>query len=146
MKKLLTVFVFLMMVALVGCQPKYTITLNTQTDITSYVEITYTELLQKMADGDDILLYISSETCTSCEAFKPLIEAVIVDRDLVVYKIEAGASFIPDNDEVPYRYTPSLVIIQAGEVKDTFHPLDNPEFFADQDGIEQFFDQFILPN
>ena len=56
----------------------------------SYHELSYDEEMQKMEQKETFVLYIGSSNCSACEKFKPTLEQVITEYDLMVYYIDVA--------------------------------------------------------
>lgn len=142
MKKILLLLSLVLVTFITGCQKIVKITLESS-DLTTYVEIDSDDLVEKLNAKVDFMLYISSETCTSCAEFKPILESVIEDFGVKVYKIEAGELFKPNNNYIAYQFTPTIVIISDGEEVKKINPVDDATYFTDYEGFVKFYNKYI---
>ena len=85
----------------------------------SLVEIDSTELREKIEDDEDFILVFTNTTCSHCAMYKPILQEVLVDYDLVAYEIvtdhvkEEDISFL--NTVASISGTPTTVFIKDGE-------------------------------
>lgn len=142
MKKLMLFISLALFTFLVGCQKITKISLETS-DATTYVEIDSDDLVEKLNAKADFMLYISSETCTSCAEFKLILESIIQNKDIKVYKIEAGELFKPNNDYIAYQFTPTIVIISDGDELIKIDGVEDSKIFKDYDSFIKFYDKYI---
>lgn len=142
MKKLISFGTLLLFAFLVGCQSIVKITLET-TDLMTYMEIDSDDLVEKLDMKADFMLYISSKTCTSCAEFKPILESLIEEKNVLIYQIEADDLFKPSNNYIPYQFTPTIVIIRDGEEVIKINPIDDAKYFKDYEGFIKFYDKYI---
>jgi len=142
MKKIVLFLSFFLFVFILGCQKITPITLETS-NLETYVEIDSDELVAKLNANEDFMLYISSVTCTSCAEFKPILDLVIQNKDVKIYKIEAGEFFLPSNNYIPYEFTPTIVIISDGIELIKINPVNEGITFEDYDNFIQFYDKYI---
>lgn len=142
MKKIMLFITLVLFTFLVGCQKITKISLETM-DATTYVEIDSDDLVEKLNAKADFMLYISSVTCTSCAEFKPILESIIQNKDVKVYKIEAGELFKPNNDYIPYQFTPTIVIISDGAELIKIDGVEDSKIFKDYDSFIKFYNKYI---
>ena len=82
------------------------------------VEISYDELVQKMENKDTFVLLISQTTCSHCEAYKPKLDKVAKEYNIIVYYIEAD--LLSDSQTsgllnyFSYRGTPQTIFVIDG--------------------------------
>ena len=142
MKKLFLSFTFILFVFMISCQKITPITLE-YGNLETYIEIDSDELVEKLNANEDFMLYISSVTCTSCEEFKPILELVIQNKDVKIYKIEAGELFKATNDYIPYQFTPTIVIIRDGKELVKIDGVNDNKSFENYEGFMKFYDKYI---
>lgn len=111
MKKLFIVIMLSLSIVLTGCGGP-----------TTYDEIGFDELMQKIDNKEDFLLLIGSATCTACKSFKPTINKVIKDYKLDIKYIDVNKITDSESDELlahfRFRGTPIIVFVENGEEKD----------------------------
>ncbi len=115
MKKKILLVLALLLFTLTGCAK------------TTYSEIKLDELGKKIENKESFALVIGSETCSACEAYRPIMEQVISKYNLTIYYIniyplttEQKAKLV---SYVYYSNTPTTVFFTDGEVKDTHNNL-----------------------
>lgn len=134
MKKFIVVIsVFLLMVT--GCGSK----------LTSYQEISFTELEKMLEKKEDFVLFIGSSECSHCQSYKPKLEAIIKVNQVKVYYIDISKLSIEENEKlmetIPFTGTPYTVFFENGSLKEVG---DNHEIYTisgdrDIDYIEDVF-------
>lgn len=84
----LTIIIILIIVCL-GC---LLIVLNSvfssKEKYTTYIDINYEELMNKIDNSDSFILFIYQLGCTHCESFKPKLNEVIKKYNLKIYAID----------------------------------------------------------
>ncbi len=144
MRKLLLFTTMSLCLVLLACQSNAQITLETMNNAQSYLEISKSQLENKLEAGDDFMLIISSASCSSCADFLPILNDVIQTYDIVIYKIEEDEDFDRDNGLVAYEYTPTIVIIKDGEVVKSIDAFKNEAYFSSYDGFMGFYSKYVL--
>lgn len=81
---------------------------------TTYKDITLDEYETKISDKDSFVLFIYSNTCSACKAFKPVLNGVIKERHLIIYGLEYGL-ITSDSSISKIKYTPTIIIYDKGE-------------------------------
>lgn|GEM_PF-1188255 len=103
----------------------------------TWVDIDAAGLEAKLAAEADFILVVSSETCSSCAEFKPVLDAAVATYGIVLYKIEAGSAFPGTNDVFDYEYTPTVAVFRDGvaigvvDPDRLSHPFESLERFLD---------------
>jgi hypothetical protein len=123
---------------LIGCGSQPSMNINIDPSREGVTEITASELETLKASGVDFILYISSVTCSSCAEFRPFLDQFIRDSGFQVYKIETGDAFPQTNSIIAYEFTPSLVLVSNGEVRDLIQSLDDPKPFSSVAELEKY--------
>jgi thiol-disulfide isomerase/thioredoxin len=145
MRKLLCLSVLSFLIFLLsGCQKGEKISLDSTVYVTSYEPILFADLESLLLDQADFALYISSESCSSCQAFIPILSSVISEYQIRVLQIEANQSFLTDNDLVSYNYTPTFVIFKAGEIISQIDPIVAELTFASQEAFLKHLSKYII--
>jgi len=142
LKKIILAITLILFLSLMGCQKITPITLETS-DLDSYIEIDSDQLVLMLNNEFDFMLYISSVTCTSCAEFSPILESVIKNYNVKVYKIEAGEYFKSNNPYLPYEFTPTVVIIDNGEVFVQIDAVKDIKTFESYDHFIKFYQKYI---
>lgn len=91
--------------------------------LTTYEEISYDEFTQKMENKDDFILFIGSETCQHCAAFKDTVNSVVKNYQIKIYYIDINKFDENQNNKfktiINFSGTPTTVFIKGGsELKD----------------------------
>jgi len=145
MRKILMLLLFSIIFSLISCTNSQAILLEPYENAQTYVDISSSELAAKMDSGSSFMLYISSESCSSCAEFKIILDTVIQEKLVKIYKIEAGAGFITSNTMIPYSYTPSIAIIKDGKVVDLIDAVEQYSSFSTYEGFIKYYNKYILP-
>lgn len=150
MKKYVSIFFsfLLMLLMVVGCScdkdkddDKASLGIGDM-NATSYVELASLDALKtKVENEDSFVLYVYMIGCEHCRNFKPILDHVIDERNLIVYGIEF--SHIVNYDELSrVDGTPSLVVYDEGEILTITDPDRNSTYFKNYDGLKLFFDKY----
>jgi len=142
MKKILMAILMISLLFLSGCRNKPVLTALTSPGVTSSELISYSELETKMNAKASFILYVSSETCSSCRDFKPYLDAFIVETSVVIYQIEAFEQLPIDNSLIPFTYTPTLFFIENGEIVKTADPISEEDAFSSTEAFTTFFESY----
>lgn len=109
MKKILILFITLFMFTACGNK--------------TYDEISYDELNKMLEDKQDFILFIGSDTCSACNAYKGTLNDVIEEYGTDVKYIDlASLSEAQESSLIskfPITGTPTTVFITNGEEEDT---------------------------
>lgn len=141
-KKFILSLIVIPFIFITACQKITPISLETG-DYTTYYELNSDQLVEKLNNQDDFLLYISSVTCTSCAEFKPILEQVIAANKVKIYKIEADEFFKPSNHYISYQFTPTIVIIENGKELMKVNAVDDAKVFESYDQFMKFYQKYI---
>lgn len=107
----------------------------------SYVDLSLSELNNKIIDKDSFVLYVYNPTCQGCIMFKPVIEKVIKDKNLIIYSIVNYN--ISDSHELSgLRGTPSLVVYKDGEILVTTDNAKDSNYFKNDKGFISFLEKY----
>jgi len=91
------------------------------------IELSYTELQEKITNKDSFILVISQKECAHCAAYKPILKEVLTKHDLYAYELVSDTLTKEENaklkDIANYSGTPTTVFIVDGEEKNTAHRL-----------------------
>lgn len=114
MKKILTMITMLFLViGLTGCSK-----------FTTYTELTYTELEEKLNNKDSFVLVLGSSTCSACAMYKETMEKVITDKQVEVFYIALDKLGDEDYSKVYSKFlvlsTPTTVFIKDGVETTTY--------------------------
>lgn len=103
--------------------PKATMETTTATEITQTLS---TDLLAKIENGDSFLLFAGSTSCTTCMAFKPLLNQFVSEYGKKIYYFSAEETDSDDKNELK---TALGGTVESGKVI-----LQVPQLFAFVDG------------
>ncbi len=88
------------------------------------VRIQYDELKEKIDNEESFILVYSSDTCANCQTYKPKLEEILLDNDLVAYEVveqdyttEEQIAFVKSIAST--SGTPTTVFIKDGEEENT---------------------------
>ena len=145
MRKGLTGFgLGLMMMVLWACTPSDRLDLSAENTVDAPIVIDQEQLGAKIASGDSFALLITSVWCSTCQDFSPLLDEIIVQRQIVVYEIVIEDGFATDNPLVPYQYTPTFVLWKNGEICVQIDPISHPGTFNSVRSFESFLKKWVL--
>lgn len=141
MKKIFATFISLLMLfSISSCGNKVEkFEIETSEGITATVELTKDELIEKINNQDDFVLFLSQPNCGACANFKPIINEYISQKGIVIYKIETIVG-----DLIDYKYTPTLAIFNAGEVVKSIDPMTKESVFSSVDNLNDFVEQWCI--
>ncbi|MFA6935989.1 MAG: thioredoxin family protein [Bacilli bacterium] len=141
MKKIFATFISLLMLfSISSCGNKVEkFEIETSEGITATVELTKDELIEKINNQDDFILFLSQPTCEACANFKPIINEYVTQKGIVIYKIETIVG-----DLIDYKYTPTLAIFNAGEVVKSIDPMTKESVFSSVDNLNDFVEQWCI--
>lgn len=141
MKKIFATFISLLMLfSISSCGNKVEkFEIETSEGITATVELTKDELIEKINNQDDFVLFLSQPTCWACANFKPIINEYVSQKGIVIYKIETIVG-----DLIDYKYTPTLAIFNAGEVVKSIDPMTKESVFSSVDNLNDFVEQWCI--
>jgi hypothetical protein len=127
-----------------GCTAKEKIDISASSNVNTFSEINVSELELMMEEKQDFVLLISSESCSGCTDFIPILKEIISDEQITVYKIEKGADYSPQNDVLPYEFTPTFVVFSGGEVASKIDAFNNPDEFFSQSAFLEYLEQYVV--
>jgi len=104
---------------------------------TTYKQLSLEEV-DTMVDNDEtFLLYIFDTYCGTCNGFKPKLQSIIDEKNLIVYGLEAVE--ITDNHDLKsIKVGPSVALYENGEIVYKTSYEKNPELFDTKEGFESF--------
>lgn len=86
--------------------------------LTTYKEISYKDVVDKIASNDKFTLFIGSAKCTHCLTYKRTLNRVISDYNIEVYYIDNSKLSDTEraylNSHIPFTATPTIVVIDKG--------------------------------
>ncbi|MDD3122247.1 MAG: hypothetical protein PHC62_01890 [Candidatus Izemoplasmatales bacterium] len=141
MKKFLFLFTLLFSFFLLGCSNP-SMTALTSSNIDAPISIRYDELVDMLARSESFVLYISSDTCSSCLEFKPILDSFIASSTVVIYQIEASSELPLDNLLIPFTFTPTIVFVEDGVIVNQSDPISNEVVFSDYKSFSKYFYSF----
>lgn len=91
--------------------------------LTTYEELNYNELMNKIEQKEDFILMIGSSQCSHCSAFKKTLEKVIENYQIKIYYINIYNLTDEEDKELSKHFyfsgTPTTVFVENGtELKD----------------------------
>ena len=114
--------------------------------IESKVDITYEELESKINNKEDFILYIYDESCEACNNFEPILNTYIKNNKAQIYAIDSML-IKTSNSLIPYSYTPTLGLIDNGEVKYKIDGVSEENIFSSYSSFENYLkDKITLSN
>jgi len=143
MKKFLVVLSIALTFALVSCQNGAKLTVTMDYQVTETEIISAQTLSDMLANKETFILYVSSETCLSCQEFEPILMDFIQINHVLVYEIESSSQFSTNNGILDYEFTPTIFFILEGNVIHSADPLSDDSAFADASGFAEFFDNWV---
>lgn len=143
MRKIYVIAFLVSVLVLIGCAKTPSFEAKTDSEVESWIDISYANLESVMNDETRFILLISSETCQSCIEFEPILQSFIDETDVVIYRIEANRDFPTDNELFPYQYTPTLHLVENGTSLYSFDPIKNKNVFDSLSNFQAFIDKYI---
>ncbi len=143
LKKRFIIIILLLTLLLTGCNNIEKVDILSSSTIVETQSVTYEDLIILYDSGEDFILYISSETCSSCQDFAPIMKSYIETYHVPVFQIESGSLFPTDNQYIPYQFTPTIVIVDTKSILIQVDPLEDENIFADLDNLTDFFNKYI---
>ena len=92
----------------------------------------------KVKNGDSFVLFIYMNGCGHCKNFKPILDHVIDERNLIVYGIEISHVYGYKGLE-SIKGTPYMVVYKDGEV---LAIAEDNKYYKNYEGLESFFDEY----
>lgn len=100
--------ILILILLLAGCGSK----------LTTYNEIDYKKLQNKLDSKQSFILFIGSSTCSHCASFKVTLDKVIKDYQIDVSYIDIAKLSEDDrnlmNSKIQFKYTPTVIFIEKG--------------------------------
>lgn len=116
MKKILVLITLLFCVGgLTGCGGK----------LTTYTELTYTQLEEKLNNKDSFVVVLGSSTCSMCTQYKKTMDKVIRKNQVEIFYIDIAKLSDEDLPKFESKYvisgTPTTVFIKDGKEQSTYN-------------------------
>ncbi|HOW38529.1 MAG TPA: thioredoxin family protein [Bacillota bacterium] len=143
-KGLIGLGLVLMVLVLWACTPSDRLDLSAENTVDAPIVIDQEQLGAKIAAGDSFALLITSVWCSTCQDFSPLLNEIIVQRQIIVYEIVIEDGFAADNPLVPYQYTPTFVLWKNGEIWTKIDAVSQPKTFDSVRSFESFLKKWVL--
>lgn len=87
------------------------------------IELSFSELQEKIANKDSFILVITQTDCPHCAEYKPTLKSVLADYDIIAYEIDEtklnAEEFGRLKDIANTSGTPATIFIENGEEKST---------------------------
>lgn len=107
-----------------------------------FIELDDTEeLITKIDNKDSFVLLVYASWCPHCMNFKPILNSVIQENNLIVYAIQSSKISGVESLE-PIDGIPSLALYDKGEIVLITDPSIDYEFFSSTTGLKSFFDKY----
>lgn len=111
------VCLLVLLLLLTGCNKKFT---------KGEVKTAYADKVLEMLENDEsFIVYIGYEDCPTCQQYKPILQQLIENYDVVIYYLPTDDKETEDQlNEIQYNYfyrmywTPTTYIVENGEVVD----------------------------
>lgn len=107
--------------------------------LNSYIEISYTEFVEKKQNGDTFPLVIGSSTCSACATYKVVMEKFIEDNQVEVFYIDLSnvseEEYNKLKTEISFNSTPTTVAYKDGKLTSFYNRLNGAE---DIDGVKKY--------
>lgn len=88
-------------------------------------EITYEEFKEKIANKESFPLYVGNEGCSFCVSYKPTLEAVAKEYNIIIYHLDNSKLSEEEYNEfesyVKISGTPTVAFITDGEEETTLN-------------------------
>lgn len=143
MKKLLLVIVLTLL--LVGCGKVEKFYLEDELYEKAVITEIDVEKLEKLEKEEkNFALFVYLPGCTSCAAFRTVLEDFVVDKNMEIYTISILDAENTSADDV-VEYAPSLVLYNEGKVVDYLDSTSNDDkpALTTVDGLEKWLDEYI---
>ncbi len=115
-------------------------------NIESKVDISFEELESKFNNKEDFILYIYDESCEACNNFEPILNAYIKNNKTLIYSLDSML-INTSNSFLPYSYTPTIGLINNGEVKYKIDGVSEENIFSSYSSFDSYLkDKIALSN
>lgn len=145
-KGILFILLLLFIFSAFSCVPIEKISIDSDETVETTKPITSTELDLFLQNQQDFVLLISSETCSSCQDFAPMLDEIIALYQIQVYQIESGDTFPTTNEWIPYNYTPTFVIVNNGEILSQIDAVNHEDEFSSVEFFTKHLEKYIVLN
>ncbi len=100
----------------------------------TYDEISYTQLNEMLDDKQDFILFIGSETCSACSAYKVTINKIVEKYGVDIKYLDISKLNEEEDSEFTSNFafsgTPTTIFITDGEEKDTYNRINGNEKYS----------------
>lgn len=101
----------------------------------TYTELSYQQLVDKLENKDSFVLVIGSETCQHCADYKVTMEKVIKKNNIEIFYINLAGLSNEDYAKLYSKYTvsstPTTLFIKNGEEESTYNRIAGAKSYAD---------------
>jgi len=91
---------------------------NVTMKYTSYTEVNYTQLQEKINNKDSFVIVFGSDTCSACKQYKVTMESVIKEEQVEVFYLDLNETTETEYSKIYSKYvitsTPTTVFIKDG--------------------------------
>lgn len=137
MKKYLALILLLMMV-LFGCQNESLMVLPRAYGSGRIRSVDSDDIEGAFNREDDMVLYIGSAMCQTCNDFKEDLDTLVLEKNLLVWAIEDTRDFPPENKYISYDIVPTLAFISEGEIVKKIDYNSHKDVFTDYSSLIRF--------
>jgi len=111
------------------------------------IEPTQEELDQMFTDSKDFIIYVYSPSCSTCIEFTEILNEVIWDNSICIYKVTLTVARNDDNINFSNDgMVPALIAVKNGRVKATTLYTENSEYFLTTAGFTNYLSKIaVLP-
>ena len=94
----------------------------------TYDEISYSDLTKMLDDKEDFVLFIGSETCSACSAYKITVNKIVEKYGVDIKYLDISKLSDEENSELSSNFafsgTPTTIFVTDGKEKDTYNRID----------------------
>ena len=93
------------------------------------VELTYSELMEKIDNKESFILIFTQTDCSHCHEYKPVLKKILAENDIIGY--ELNLKTLSDEEKAKVKAdvanvegTPTTVFIENGQEKSTMNRIN----------------------
>jgi len=108
---------------------------------TTYKDVSVEFFDDLVKSKKSFIVYVYSITCEGCGLFKPIVEEVIEEKDLIIYAVQAKN--ISDSHKLAgLKNTPGIGVFSKGEMIFKTTKSESPAYFTSKQGFEEFLNKY----